>query len=330
MTNKYQMTRRTALAGLFGSAVALSTPAIVRAAPAARLALYGPPAGPTITLAHAVASGALTDLATEISLTVWRNPDELRAGLTSGNIDLSVVPAQTAATLYNRGMGLRLVNVLTNGLLYVVAEEGNISSFSDLAGKKLAVPFPSDTPDFITRALLASRGVEDTVEIVAAGSPMEAAQMLLTGRIDAAVLSEPVATVIGVKAKEAGRNFSRVIDLQHEWGTETGLGPIVPQAGLAVTKRFGEEHADLIEPLHRILAAATSQVVADPKLGAADAAERLEQPAPVLERSIPHCNLTATPASEARPALEAMFSLMSRNDPAIIGGALPDDGFYAL
>lgn len=330
MMKQIQITRRTALAGMVGSAVALATPTILRAAPAARLALYGPPAGPTITLAHAVGAGALADLAADISLTVWRNPDELRAGLTSGSIDLSVVPAQAAAALYNRGMGLRLVNVMTNGLLYVLAEEGSISSFAGLAGKKLAVPFPNDTPDFITRALLASRGVEKDVEIVPAGSPMEAAQMLLTGRIDAAVLSEPVATVVGIKAKEGDRSISRVLDLQQEWGNETGLGPIVPQAGLAVTKRFGEEHADLIEPLHSILVAATAQVVADPKTGAANAAGSLEQPAQVLERSIPHCNLIATPASEARPALEAMFSLMSGSDPAIIGGALPDDGFYAL
>ena len=50
------------------------------AAPA-RLALYGPPAGPTITLAYAVALGALGGIAQDVTLTVWRNPDELRAGL---------------------------------------------------------------------------------------------------------------------------------------------------------------------------------------------------------------------------------------------------------
>src|SRR5690554_3007366 len=189
------ITRRTLLATAAAGGLMLSAPGILRAAPAARLALYGPPAGPTVTLAYAVATGALAGLASDISLTVWRTPDELRAGLTSGAIDLSVVPAQVAANLYNRGMGLRLVNVMTNGLLYVIAREGSVGGLSELAGKSLAVPFPNDTPDFVMRALLAEAGLTDSVTLTAPATPMEAAQLLLSGRIDAAVLSEPVATV---------------------------------------------------------------------------------------------------------------------------------------
>lgn len=59
MANSLILNRRTALAGIIGSVAALGTPAILRAAPAARLALYGPPAGPTITLAHAIFNGGV-------------------------------------------------------------------------------------------------------------------------------------------------------------------------------------------------------------------------------------------------------------------------------
>lgn len=324
------ISRRSMLAGLGAGAMVLASPSILRAAPAARLALYGPPAGPTITLAQAVASGVLADLAGDVSLTVWRAPDELRAGLSSGAIDLSVVPTQVAANLYNRGMGVRLVNVMTRGLLYVVAEAGVVADLHTLAGKRLAVPFPNDTPDFIIRALLAHHGLAETVELAPSGSPMEAAQLLLSGRIDAAVLTEPVATVVGLRAKESGKSIVRAIDIQAEWGALTGLGSIVPQAGLAVTEKFRSEHGDLVAPLQQALAAATERVLADPAAAAGHAAAPLEQPAQMLAQSIPHCNLTATPASQLRPALEAMFNLMSENDAAIIGGKLPDDGFYVL
>jgi NitT/TauT family transport system substrate-binding protein len=159
---------------------------------------------------------------------------------------------------------------------------------------------------------------------------MEAAQMLLSGRIDAAVLSEPVATVALMRAQEAGAALVRAIDLQAEWGAVTGLGPIVPQAGLAVTKAFSASHGDLIAPLQAALVAATAEVLADPATAAGHASGPLEQPAPMLAASIPHANLTATPASQARPQLEAMFDLMGQADPALFGGKMPDDGFYAL
>ncbi|MGE4337413.1 MAG: ABC transporter substrate-binding protein [Pigmentiphaga sp.] len=322
-----RLTRRSALGLLGAGAAALALPAASRAT-GVRLALYGPPAGPTVTLAYAVAHQMLAEVADDVTLTVWRNPDELRAGLTSGAIDLSVVPAQAAANLYNRGMGLRLVNVMTNGLLYIMAPEGGPSGLAALAGQRIAVPFVNDTPDLILRALLEHHKLQ--AELVPAGNPTEAAQMLLAGRVAAALLSEPVATVVQIRGGEAGRPMARAVDIQREWGELTGLGPVVPQAGLAVTRGFTERHGDRLPQLQAAMVAATAKVLADPAAGAKAAAGPLEQPVPMLTRSIPHCNLTATPASEARPALEAMFQLMAKADPALLGGKLPDDGFYAL
>lgn len=327
---RFPISRRSVLAGGAGLAAALAAPPVLRAAPRARLALYGPPAGPSITLAHAVATGALAELAEEVSLTVWRNPDELRAGLTSGAIDLSVVPVQAAANLYNRGMGVRLVNTMTDGLYAIVGPEGAAADLAGLAGKTLALPFVNDTPEFILRALLAHHGLSETVEIAPAGSPTEAAQMLLAGQIDAALLSEPAATVALIRGAEAGRGMARLVDIQKEWGALTGLGPVVPQAGLAVTRGFSETSPELIAPLQELLVRATEAVKADPAAAAAHAAGPLELPAPVLAASIPHSALVARPASTVRAEIEAMLTLMSEADAAIIGGSLPDDGFYAL
>ena len=314
---------RRALIG--STAAALALPAILRAA-APQLALYGPPAGPSVTLAQAVASGALAELAGEVTLTIWRNPDELRAGLASGQIAASVVPVQTAANLYNRGMGLRLVNTMTDGLLSILAPEGALTGLAGLAGQRLAVPFVNDTPDFILRAVLAHHGLTDSVELVPTGSPIEAAQMLLSGRIGAALLSEPASSGVILMGGMAGKTFARAVDLQDEWAAISN-GLALPQAGLAVTEAFD---ATLIPPLQAALVQATADVLADPEAAAAAAAPAFDLPAPVIAASIPHSRLITRAASEARPAIEAMLALMARDDPAIIGGHLPDDGFYAL
>ena len=307
---------------------ALAAPGILRAKPA-RLALYGPPAGPSITLAHALAGGFLKDLAGEVTLSTWTNPDELRAGLTSGTMDLSVVPVQAAANLYNRGLGLRLVNVMTDGLMTIMAPEG-VSGIAALKGKRLAVPFVNDTPDFILRAVLAQHGMADQVEQVPVGSPIEAAQLLLTGRIDAALLSEPASSGVEIMGAKVGKVFSRAVDLQAEWGAITGQGAVIPQAGLAVTAAFLERDPDLVAPLQAALVAASASVNAAPEEAAKHAAAALSLPAPILAASIPRSHLVARPAGEARLQIEAMLSLMAQSDAAIIGGKLPDDGFYLL
>ncbi|WP_112310173.1 ABC transporter substrate-binding protein [Pseudogemmobacter bohemicus] len=322
------LTRRSFFLGNTVFLAALAAPSILRARPR-QLALYGPPAGPSITLAHAVAAGFLKDLAEEVTLTTWTNPDELRAGLTSGAMELSVVPVQAAANLYNRGLGLRLVNVMTDGLMTIMAPEG-VSGVAALKGKRLAVPFVNDTPDFILRAVLAHHSVADQIEQVAVGSPIEAAQLLLTGRIDAALLSEPASSGVEIMGAKVGKVFARAVDLQVEWGAISGHGAVIPQAGLAVTPGFLERAPELIAPLQAALSLAAASVNAAPEEAAQQAARALNLPAPILAASIPRSNLVARPATAARAQIEAMLSLMAASDAAIIGGTLPDDAFYAL
>lgn len=298
----FRPSRRSALAGAAALAMAFAAPSILRAAPLARLALYGPPAAPSIVLAHAIAAGLLAELAPEVTLSTWRTPDELRAGLTSGTIDLSVMPVQVAANLYNRGMGVGLVNSMTDGLLHVVAAEGSITDLAGLQGKRLAVPFVNDTPDFVLRALLDAQGLTDGVQQVPVGSPIEAAQMLLAGQIDAALLSEPASTVAIMRGVPAGRHLARVLDLQEEWGRLTGGAPVLPQAGLAATQVFLDRGRELLPRLQAVLEQATAAVLADPVRAASDATAALEMPAPVLALSIPHSRLAARPASPAPPS----------------------------
>ena len=325
--------RRTALAGL---GTALAAPMLPRWAGPARaavldeLVLYGPPAGPSIVLAGAVASGALAPLAGKASFKVWRNPDEMRAGLTSGTMGALVLPVQVAANLYNRGMKLKLLNIMTRGLIYIVSADAGIDGFPALKGKKLAVPFRNDMPDLVVARLLAHYGMNPGTDLAVenTGSPIEAMQMLMAGRVDAVLAPEPACTAAIMMGKMAGKDIRRVIDVQAVWGEVTGKEPVLPQAGLALTDALSAAAPGLADGLQAVLEAAADKVNADPEGAAKIAAPSLDFPEPVLAASIATSKLVAIRAGEARPAIEAMLSTLADSDPSIIGGHLPDDGFY--
>ncbi|WP_227286000.1 MqnA/MqnD/SBP family protein [Boseongicola sp. H5] len=330
MSRPFPMSRRTTLS-LVGAAAALPLlPQRGRAQSIRTLALHGPPAGPSVTLAHAVATGRFAALAETTSFIAWRNPDELRAGLTSGDIALSVVPVQAAANLYNRGFPIRLANTMTDGLLYIIAEEADIAAIPDLAGRHIAVPFRGDTPEIILGQLLVHHGLDADadLQITYAGTPTEAMQLMLAGRVDAALTTEPSTTAAILRGREAGRLLRRAIDLQDAWGEMTGAAPVLPQAGLAVTQGFMDRNGAVLPDLLAALEAATADVLADPQTAAAHAMEALGMPAPLLAASIPHANLVARPAAEARADIERMLSAMAGPEMARIGGMLPDDAFY--
>lgn len=322
--------RRQVLSGL---AATMAIPVLGRAQaaePLGELVLHGPPAGPSITLAHGVATGAFSGIAKKVSFQVWRNPDELRAGLTSGTMKAVVTPTTAAANLFNRGFGFKLVNVMTKGLLYVVSADATITSLETLRGKKFAVTFKNDTPDIILNRLLAHHGLDPKtdIDVQYTGTPVEAVQLLLTGRADAALVPEPAATAAIVKAGAMGKKVRLAIDMQKAWGELTGLGAVVPQAGLAVTSDFFKDHAPVVAALQAALVGVTAEVNANADAAAKSAAEPLKMPQPVLARAIATSNLAAIPSSQARPALEAMYNAILVSDPDKIGGRLPDDAFY--
>lgn len=322
------VSRRAVLATAASGALALPFISRASASGLPALTLYGPPAGPSITLAHAVAEGMLRDVADRVDFKIWRTPDEMRAGLTSGSMQAVVMPVTAAANLHTRGLGVKLANVMTNGLLYVISTDPSVKNLADLKGRAITVPFAKDTPELVFDAALAHRGLTGAVTVDRSGSPIEAVQMLLAGRIETALVPEPAASAAIFKAKAAGKTVYRAFDMQSEWGAVTGLGPVMPQAGLAFSAGFLADQADKVPLLLDGLKRATDAVNADPARAASHAASALELPWPVIEQAVGPSNLVATPAREARPAIEALLKAVAGVNPAMIGGRLPDDTLY--
>jgi len=324
------LTRREALAGLAAVTTAtLAVPSVLRAETA--LTLYGPPAAPSAVLAHAVEAGFLKEVAPGATFRAWKTPDEMRAAVASGSMGAVVMPSYAAANLHNRGLGLGLLNVLTTGLLYVVSKDETLKTVAGLKGRTLAVPFKNDMPDFVMARLLKQAGLgEGGVAIEYTASPPEAVQLLLTGRVDAALLSEPAATGVAIKAKSLFMTVHRAIDVQAEWQAVAGT-PDIPQAGLALTSEVRQAlGAGGLAGLQKGIEAALADALADPKVAAETVADALGFPAEIIAASFPTSRLCAIPASGARKTLEGFYGVLAEANPAIIGGRLPGDGFYLV
>ena len=192
----------------------------------------------------------------------------------------------------------------------------------------MTVPFPNDTPELVFNAALAHNGMEGKVKLERAGTPIEAVQMLLAGRINTALLPEPAVSAAIFKASTGGQALHRVIDMQQEWGLVSATSPVMPQAGLALTQSFLDDHPDQAKALLAGLAQAAAAVNADPAAAANQAASALELPWPVLEASIPYSNLVAVAARDARTSIETLLKAVARTHPEMIGGRMPDASFY--
>lgn len=301
-----------------------------------RLVLAGPAASVSNPLIHMVESGALSELTESVEFVLWRDPDQLRLMALEGRADLLAMPVNVAANLYNRGAKLTLLNVSTWGILWVLSRDPAVRSLEDLRGKEIAMPFRGDMPDILFELVARRSGIDPRrdLRLRYVATPIDAMQLLVMRRADHALLAEPA---VSMALRKTGSfpvsliapELHRAVDLQVEWARAFGRAPRIPQAGIAAMGAL-RERPDLAERLTRAYARSLQWCQAN----AAQCGELVARRAPMLSAeavadSMAASRMQAVPAREARGELEFLFGLLAERNPALIGGRLPPDDFYA-
>ena len=300
-----------------------------------KLTLAGPPASVSNPLIHMVDSGALADVAERVEFVLWRDPDQLRVMALDGRADVLAMPTNVAANLHNRGAKLQLLNVSTWGVLWLVSRDPTLKSLADLRGKELAVPFRGDMPDIVFQLLAEQQGVDlrKDVQLRYVASPIDAMQLLVMRRVDHALLAEPAVSMalrktgsfpLSVIAPELHRS----VDLQQEWGRVFARSARIPQAGIAVMGAL-RERPDVVARIEAEYARSLAWCRDHAEACGQGVAARIDMlSAEAVADSIAVSLMDAVPAHAARAELEFMFGQLMKKSPALIGGKLPDDGFY--
>ncbi|MBK7015292.1 MAG: ABC transporter substrate-binding protein [Sulfuritalea sp.] len=323
------------LGGCLAAALfAFSAPAQARQP---KLVLSGPFAAVSFPLIHMVESGALKDVAETVEFRSWKDPDQLRvlALDAKSDVDFVAMPTNVAANLYNRGVKLQLVNVSTWGVLWMVSREANLKTLADFKGKEILMPFRADMPDIVFQVLAEKQGLDVKRDFTLryVGSPLDAMQMLITRRADHALLAEPAVSVALRKTKSfpvsvIAPELYRSANLQEEWGRVTQRPARIPQAGMVALGRALADPA-LVEKFQKAYAASLAWCEKHPEECGKLVAKRVDMLTPEgVADSVRVDNAVFVTAREAKPELEFFFGLLHARQPALVGGKLPDGGFY--
>ncbi len=299
------------------------------------LILAGPPAAVSFPFIHMIESNALADIAETVEFVSWRDPDQLRILALEGKADVLAMPTNVAANLYNRGAQLELINVSTWGILWLVSRSADLKTLADLKNEEIAIPFRADMPDLLFGLISDAQGLDPRRDfrLRYVATPMDAIQLLIARRVDHALLAEPAVSMVLRRTQSFPVNIvapdlHRSINLQTEWGRVLARTPRIPQAGIAVMgkvrdnlawiTRIHEAYRDSLVWCQTNAAECGRMVAAHINMLQADA----------VSDAIAVSPLEAVPAPAAREELEFLFTMLMRRNPAVIGGRMPDAGFY--
>jgi NitT/TauT family transport system substrate-binding protein len=185
-----------------------------------------------------------------------------------GEADLLLTGTSQGWENYLAGGPLVLINTGIWAVSSLIGAAGAppLSSLGELAGKRLALPFPGSPLDFQTRYILAHQGLDPDRDLrivyLAFG---QSVPLLLSGKIDAAALPEPLATDLVLN-----RGLSRLLEYGRAWAEAFGGDPRSPQVSLFATRAFLSRNEGAVRRLVEAWAQASGEVARDPR-GAARA-----------------------------------------------------------
>ena len=299
------------------------------------ITIAGPSAGVSHPIFHMIKSDSLKDIDTKIKFKRWKNPDELKALILNKKVNFIAVPITAGSILYNRGAEVQLTHLVMGGARGIVSSDESINTIKDLKGKTIGIGSRGGLADSLVRILLKENGLDSKkdVNIVYTQSSKNSTLMLLKGKIDCAILSEPRISMALKKAKSLPSDKSPhklffSINLLDAWKRTFNSETSFAQVGfLAVgdtikdkklIKRFIEEYNKSLK-----------WYVSNPKESSKLTVKYIKGLHPkAVKNGIKNSSFYTIETSKEKKLIKELLNTLMINNPKSMGKKLPDDGFY--
>lgn len=262
----------------------------------------------------------------ELACEIFLSHPQALALLLRGEADLLLTGTSQGWENHLAGGPLVLINTGVWAVSSLVGGPGAppLASLAELAGKRVALPFPGSPLDFQTRFILARRGLDPDRDLrivyLAFG---QSVPLLLKGQLDAVALPEPLATDLVLN-----RGLSRLLDYGRAWAEAAGGDPRSPQVSLFATRPFLQKNAGLVRRLAEAWARASEEVSRDPQGAARAHAPTLGLGAEVVARAIGYTLFWVPSAEEDFRRVLEYFEAVKEHLPGERGGLTRD--FFLL
>ncbi len=242
--------------------------------------------------------------------------------IAKGEVDVACLPVNLAAILFQNTKGaIKVTNINTLGVLYIVEKGEGVKTLADLSGRKVYASGKASTPEYTLTYLLEKAGVKD-VEVDWKAEHSEALAAFLADPNGLAMLPQPFVTVAQTKNDQ----IKIALDLTKEWEAVTGDSMIT---GVTVARTsFLEKNPEAAAKFLADYEASVAFVNANVKEAAALIGSYEIVAAPVAERALPYCNISFITGADMEKALVPFYQMLFDQNPKSVGGQMPDAAFY--
>ncbi len=256
--------------------------------------------------------------------------DEIAPKLIQGELDIAAVPANLAATLYNKTQGkIQVLAINTLGVLYIIENGETVQSIDDLKGKTIYSAGQGATPEYALNYILTENGIDPTtdVNIIFSKEHTECLNALLNDENAVALLPQPFVTTAMTKAP----GVRIALDLNQLWADvqEGKENPSALLTGVVVARsEFIQNNPEAVAAFMDSYAASVAFANENVDETAALIGSYEIVPEAVAQKALPYCCIVMIEGEEMQQKLSGYLQVLFDQNPASVGGAMPDEAFY--
>lgn len=259
--------------------------------------------------------------------------EKVLADVTNKECDFAVLPLNSSATLYNRGLDIKLLSVNVFGVLHLVGKDESVKTFEDLKNKTVYNIGKGATPDITLQYILRENGVEFTenendkngkVLLKYVQSATELIPLLKQGVADFGVLGEPAVT----NAVKMVSGLTSLFDLTVEFDNVSECK--YTQAGIVVSGEFLKKNKKSVQNFYNDLNSNDEYL----KNNYESLKEKLQSKGSTLNvdfnlELIEKLNLKNELAYGIKTDVLGYLNLIYRFNSDLVGGKIPNEEFFA-
>ena len=272
----------------------------------------------------------MEDHASEYNFTIASAIDEMTPKLVKGELDIAAVPANLASVLYNNTKGqVQVLAINTLGVLYIVENGSTVASVQDLRGRTIFASGKGATPEYALNYVLSQNGIDPekdvTIEWKSEHSECLAALVSAEGAV--AMLPQPFVTTAQMKQE----GVQIVLDMNQMWdelqkGNDQTSKLIT--GVMVVRTEFAEQHPETVAAFMDAYQQSVAYVNENNDQAAALIGRYDIIPEAVAKVALPYCRIVYIDGQDMKTQLSGYLKVLFDQNPAAVGGALPDDAFY--
>jgi ABC-type nitrate/sulfonate/bicarbonate transport system substrate-binding protein len=258
--------------------LAACVPVAAPNAPAQAPATASPPGGDLVIYAPATPSSVPVLLAVQrmnqdpalgrpVRVVIYTNQTQASSLFLRGDVPLLVTGLSVGVEFFKNKAPVQAVNSFVSGLTYLVTYGKPVSSFRELPGGQIYIPFQGSPIEEITRYFVEQEGLTWGRDVKPVYAPfVSSVELLKQGKAAAVALPEPYISLI-----EGQAPITVSFGYHDRWNALTGSKTGYPQVATFAHQDWAAAHPDLVARFNTELAAAIASIQRDPAAALADA-----------------------------------------------------------